>query len=65
LVPSVALPQLPADPTKIPAYVGANGKFSKPGGRGPFPSVVIMHGCGGPPEHYEWAKRLHEWGYAA
>src|SRR5215468_1789782 len=58
-----ALPP-PTDPARIPAYVGANGKFSPPAGSGPFPAVVIMHGCGGPPGHSEWVKRLNDWGYA-
>src|SRR5206468_9576432 len=62
---AIALPPPPADPAQIPAYVGAQGKFGTPSGPGPFPSVVIMHGCSGPPEHYEWVKRLNDWGYAA
>lgn len=55
---------LPTDPARIPAWVGANGEFKKPAGPGPFPAVVIMHGCGGPPGHQEWIGRLNEWGYA-
>ena len=55
---------LPADSARVPEYVGANGSFSKPGGAGPFPTVVIMHGCSGPPAHHEWVRRLNEWGYA-
>lgn len=58
------LPPPPTDPAQIPAYVGAYGKLSKPPGPGPFPTVVIMHGCGGPPGHSEWVPRLNEWGYA-
>ena len=54
----------PTDPALIPAYVGANGKFAKPSGAGPFATVVIMHGCGGPTGHQEWIGRLNEWGYA-
>src|SRR5262245_12188303 len=55
---------LTTDSAKIPAYVGANGKLGKPAGSGPFPAVVIMHGCGGPPGHQEWIGRLNDWGYA-
>jgi dienelactone hydrolase len=55
---------VPTDPARIPEYVGTNGKFSKPAGVGPFPAVVIMHGCGGPPGHQEWIGRLNDWGYA-
>jgi dienelactone hydrolase len=54
----------PTDSAKIPEYVGANGKFGKPAGPGPFPAVVIMHGCGGPTGHQEWIGRLNDWGYA-
>src|SRR5262249_16722370 len=42
-------PPPPTDPAQMPAYVGAHGRFSKPSGPGPFPTVVVMHGCGGPP----------------
>ena len=55
---------LPTDPARIPAYVGASGKFTTPAGPGPFPAVVIMHGCGGPSGHREWIGRLDGWGYA-
>jgi len=55
---------MPTDPAQIPAYVGATGKFSKPAGSEPFATVVIMHGCGGPPGHQEWIGRLNDWGYA-
>ncbi|MEJ0071460.1 MAG: dienelactone hydrolase family protein [Pseudomonadota bacterium] len=34
--------------------------------RGPFPAVVVLHGCGGIGVHDRaWAKRLTGWGYAA
>jgi dienelactone hydrolase len=54
----------PSSPAQMAAHVGANGEFRRPGGPGPFPAVVIMHGCGGPPGHHEWVARLNEWGYA-
>lgn len=38
----------------------------KPQGEGPFPAVVVLHGCGGIAERDRvWAKRLNGWGYAA
>jgi dienelactone hydrolase len=40
------------------------GFMSKPEGSGPFPAVIIAHGCFGvEPNHSEWAKRLNAWGY--
>jgi dienelactone hydrolase len=38
----------------------------KPGGNGPFPGVIVLHGCDGLSRHYvEWAKRLAGWGYVS
>lgn len=40
------------------------GHISKPEGNGPFPAVIIAHGCFGVEENqFEWAKRLNGWGY--
>ena len=37
-----------------------------PQGGGPFPAVVVMHGCDGVSAHTRaWAQRLVGWGYAA
>jgi dienelactone hydrolase len=37
-----------------------------PDGHGPFPAIVVLHGCGGRgPGQQVWAERLHDWGYAA
>ena len=37
-----------------------------PPGPGPFPAVLVMHGCGGILDnHRTWAGRLVSWGYAA
>ena len=42
------------------------GKLTKPQGDGPFPAVVLLHGCGGiRPYHDVWAERLANWGYVA
>jgi dienelactone hydrolase len=38
----------------------------KPGGPGPFPAVVQLHGCGGlEPQSYRWARWLADRGYVA
>ena len=45
------------------------GRLMKPGGEGPFPTVVLLHGCGGmvsesaQKKHNTWASRLASWGY--
>ena len=40
------------------------GYLNKPKGDGPFPAVVLLHGCAGIHERaYMWASRLNEWGY--
>jgi len=42
------------------------GKLTKPQGDGPFPALVLLHGCSGPLEHYsEWIVRLRRWGYVS
>ena len=38
----------------------------EPRGTGPFPAVVLLHGCAGIlDKHAAWAKKLVGWGYAA
>jgi len=38
----------------------------KPRGNGPFPAVIVLHGCGGTDYHHKaWAERLVSWGYVA
>lgn len=45
---------------------GRAGEFFRPAGPGPFPAVVVLHGCDGVGPHYRnWARRLRAWGYAA
>ncbi|HEY3101277.1 MAG TPA: prolyl oligopeptidase family serine peptidase, partial [Methylomirabilota bacterium] len=40
------------------------GAVSKPDGNGPFPAIVLLHGCGGPqPGNALWAAELNKWGY--
>lgn len=37
-----------------------------PSGQGPFPVVILLHGCGGlKPSLWDWARRLQGWGYAS
>ena len=41
-----------------------SGSVSKPDGNGPFPAIVLLHGCGGPqPGNALWAAELNKWGY--
>jgi dienelactone hydrolase len=45
---------------------GAPLRLYLPPGDGPFPAVLVMHGCGGINDnHRSWAGRLVGWGYAA
>jgi len=42
------------------------GNLYKPDGAGPFPAVVLLHGCSGMHRHAEiWGRRLADWGYVA
>jgi dienelactone hydrolase len=43
---------------------GAPAEIWRPEGAGPFPAVVLLHGCGGAGDgERDWAKRLVNWGY--
>jgi len=45
---------------------GKDAELVRPAGPGPFPAVVVMHGCNGVAPHYRgWAQTLRNWGYAA
>jgi dienelactone hydrolase len=40
------------------------GKLIKPQGRGEFPAVILLHGCGGIKSREDvWVNRLVKWGY--
>jgi poly(3-hydroxybutyrate) depolymerase len=42
------------------------GLLFRPKGEGPFPAVVLLHGCRGiQPYQRDWAGKLAEWGYVA
>jgi dienelactone hydrolase len=42
------------------------GYLARPEGSGPFPAVVVLHGCGGfHQDMLAWADRLRRWGYVA
>lgn len=46
--------------------VTLNGTLYKPEGNGPFPAVVLLHGCSGVKQRaHIWASRLKSWGYVA
>jgi dienelactone hydrolase len=42
------------------------GKLTKPQGNGPFPAIVLLHGCAGIKSYQDvWAGRFASWGYVA
>lgn len=44
--------------------VALSAKLTRPNGAGPFPAVVLMHGCSGPRQWGDmWGERLAGWGY--
>ena len=54
--------------TKIASggFVTLTGKLTKPQGDGPFPALVLMHGCAGiNKSNDDWADKLANWGYVA
>lgn len=57
--PAATVPGL-VEPATIPAEI------HRPDGSGPFPAIIVLHGCDGAGSHQEvWAKRLVSWGYVA
>lgn len=51
------------EPERLPG-VPLQGRLRKPEGEGPFPAVVLMHGCGGIWRWNDtWSDRLTNWGY--
>jgi len=61
---SVSFPTANADGTASPTVITAT--LYKPGGRGPFPAMVVLHHCGGiDAPLLAWAKRLAGAGYVS
>lgn len=64
---------LPAPTTvRFPAFDGTtqlSAELFQPSGEGPFPAVVMLHGCSGiarfAKRYHQWAEDLRQWGYAA
>ena len=49
--------------TKNGISLTLTGQLTRPKGAGPFPAVVLLHGCSGLNKFYHvWAERLAFWG---
>lgn len=60
-----SLTRLPV-PVKLPKPATLEGTLHVPPGPGPFPAVVLLHGCGGPTTGVaSWAQWLKSEGYVA
>lgn len=58
--PNVVLPGANIQPVTVRADI------YRPPGKGAFPAVIVLHGCGGRDGHHaRWAERLVSWGYVA
>jgi dipeptidyl aminopeptidase/acylaminoacyl peptidase len=66
--------QRPLTPSEVVGFDGLSlsstpltlrGYLRRPDGAGPFPAVVLLHGCGGSPESLDqlWGVRIAGWGY--
>ena len=52
------------DKTQSGEQLILTGKLRKPEGKGPFPSIVMLHPCAEISKHLDvWAERLVSWGY--
>ena len=61
---SVSFPSAAIDGSKATPEI--QGTIYRPEGAGPWPAIVVMHGCGGPsPRTSVWGRRLADWGYVA
>lgn len=49
----------------IEGSLNLTGRLTKPERNGPFPAIVLLHGCGGIQSRrdHRWADRLSGWGY--
>jgi dienelactone hydrolase len=62
-----AAAQAPIDADMVGApRSNARAELFLPAGSGPFPAIVVLHGCDGVGAHYRnWARDLAAWGYVA
>ncbi len=59
-IPVQNIPDARMPPQPIPAVLEV------PDGNGPFPAIIVLHGCGGRGSGQQvWAQRLNGWGYVA
>src|ERR1700689_4665123 len=62
---TAAIPWQPVPDARQPA-TPLTAVLSLPDGKGPFPAVIVLHGCDGiRAQETGWASRLNSWGYAA
>ena len=64
----LALKQAKARGVELKQEPGAplRGLFVRPEGKGPFPTIILLHGCDGiQPFQEQWAVDLAKWGYVA
>jgi dienelactone hydrolase len=62
---SIAIPDQKIGASHVPDKA-LSADLVLPGGKGPFPAVILLHGCGGIGAGiWDWARRLQGWGYAA
>ncbi len=56
-----------ATASKQPNPLTLRGYLRRPTGNGPFPAVILLHGCGGDPEGLDrnWGARFQAWGYVS
>lgn len=55
-----------SSPEGIAALIAPHISVLKPQGSGPFPTILMFHGCGGnQDQQVYWAKNFQEWGFAA
>ncbi len=61
----IAIPDQSIEGSRVPT-TPLSATLMLPSGKGPFPVVILLHGCGGiSPGVWDWAHRLQSWGYAA